>query len=371
MRYVLGVDGGGSKIACLAADERGRLLGYGFGGPVNTNYVPRHEALESLNRAIQAALAEARLQGEQIETLCISAPIEPGVVEEVMDSLRLRHVIRAAEGETPRWAARFWIDGRVGVTVDAGTGSLARGWAADGRESSAGGWGATLGDEGSGYWISLQAMIAVLQAHDGRIENTSLTSAVFEHFGMSDAVDMVFRATLGLVQEESAAQVGVVHDSGGSFGDGEMATGGMRFRARTSHRSLTRCQVASLCPVVAQVAQRGDWKAGEILRGAGYELGRLGVAVVKRLGMEKDEFAVVPFGGVFGCGEPVFRSFRETVLTTAAHARVVRPQFEPMVGSVLLALNDIGVPIDDHILAPIERSSNQFPACRAVNEGSL
>jgi hypothetical protein len=56
----------------------------------------------------------------------------------------------------------------------------------DGREAGAGGWGATLGDEGSGYWISLQAMTAVLQAHDGRIQDTALSDAVLKHF-VSDA----------------------------------------------------------------------------------------------------------------------------------------------------------------------------------------
>ncbi len=369
MRYVLGVDGGGSKTACLAADEQGRLLGYGCGGPVNTNYVPRREAIESLQRAIHTALMEARLCGEQVETLRISAPMEPGAIEEAMEACRIKRVTRAAEGETPRWAARFWMDERVGVTVDAGTGSLARGWAGDGREASAGGWGATLGDEGSGYWISIQAMMAVLQAHDGRIEKTMLTKPVLEHFGMPDVVDMVLRATLGLAQVENAAQVGVVHDAGECSGKEEKTEGGLRFRVRSRQKPLSRYEVAGLCPVVAQVARQGDGKAAEILREAGYELGRLGVAVIKRLGMETDEFAVVPFGGVFRIGEPVLQSFRETISSIAARARVVEPQFEPVVGAALLALNDIGAAIDDHTIAAIARSSIHFPACRAANRG--
>src|SRR5918997_265200 len=35
MTYVLGVDGGGSKTFALVADDRGRLLGFGRGGPSN------------------------------------------------------------------------------------------------------------------------------------------------------------------------------------------------------------------------------------------------------------------------------------------------------------------------------------------------
>jgi hydroxymethylpyrimidine/phosphomethylpyrimidine kinase len=80
--------------------------------------------------------------------------------------------------------------------------------------------------------------------------------------------------------------------------------------------------------------------------------------------MESDEFAVVPFGGVFRAGQLVLRSFRETILAAAPHAKVVKPQFEPMVGAVLLALSKVGMVVDDQIIAAIEQSSTDFPVCR-------
>jgi len=364
MRYVLGVDGGGSKTTCLAADGTGRLLGYGRGGPINTNYVLHQEAVESLKCAINTALEAAGLRGDQIETLCISAPMAPDAIEEVMKECGVRQVTRAAEGETPRWAARFWIDGHIGVTIDAGTGSMARGWSRDGREVGAGGWGATLGDEGRGYWIGTKAMIAILQAYDGRIAETMLTQSVLAHFGMSDVLDMVFQASQGLVRTPGA-EVGVAPDSGAECSNaGEASVGGVFFHKRTRKEPLTRYEVATLCPVVTNVAQQGDGKAIEILEEAGYELGRLGVAIIERLNMESDEFAVVPFGGVFRAGELVLHSFRETILAAAPRAKVVKPRFEPMVGAVLLALSKIGVVIDDQIIETIEQSSIHFPDCR-------
>lgn len=367
MRHVLGIDGGGSKTDCLVADERGQLLGYGRGGPVNTNYVTRQEAVASLAGAMQSALQEAGLAGEYIQAACISAPMAPDAVQEVAERCGIRRVVRAAEGETPRWAARFWIEERVGVTVDAGTGSMARGWSEDGREAGASGWGATLGDEGSGYWISIQAMTAILQAYDGRIPETRLMQPTLEHFGMADVLDMVFRVSQGLVWADDAGQpVRIAPDSGAeSSPAGEGASGGVLLRSHvTAQGPLTRCQVASLCPVVARVARQGDWKAIQILNQAGVELGRAGVAVIQRLGMEKSRFAVVPFGGVFRAGELVLGSFRETIRAVAPQARVVRPRFEPAVGAVLLALHSLGVAIDAHITAAIERSSQRFPACR-------
>jgi N-acetylglucosamine kinase-like BadF-type ATPase len=361
MRYVLGVDGGGSKTACLVADQTGQLLGYGHGGPVNTNYVLRQEAVASLKRAIESAFESAQLRGDQIETLCMSAPMAPDAADEVAQELGIRQINRAAEGETPRWAARFWIDAHIGVTVDAGTGSIARGWARDGRQAGAGGWGATLGDEGSGYWISLQAMTSVLQAYDGRIEETMLTDVVLKHFGMSDVLDMVFQVSQGLVRATAAAQFGILPDSGsGGSGTGGASVGGVFFHKRAHNEPLARHQVATLCPVVVDVARQGDWRAVEILNEAGLELGCLAAAIISRLGMDEDEFVVVPFGGVFRAGELVLRSFEETVTALAPHARIVKPRFEPVVGAVLLALSEIGVVMDDQVIRAIEQTSTRY-----------
>jgi N-acetylglucosamine kinase-like BadF-type ATPase len=365
MRYVLGADGGGSKVVCLVADETGKLLGYGRGGPVNTNYVARQQAIESLMRAVQGALEGAGLGGGQIETLCLSAPVAPDTVTEVAKEWGIGHVTRAAEGETPRWAARFWTDLRIGVTVDAGTGSMARGWSYDGREAGSGGWGSTLGDEGSGHWISMQAMAALLQAHDGRIAETMLTAPVLRHFGMSDVLDMVFQVSQGLVKATDAEN-GVGPDSGFEFSEtANPSVGGSLIHKRTRHGPLARHEVATLCPTVVSVAQQGDWKAIEILEEAGRELGRLGAAIIRRLGMENDEFAVVPFGGVFRAEELVLGSFRATIRVAAPSARVVQPRFEPVVGAALLALSQIGVVIDEPVISAVEQSATSFPACQA------
>jgi len=364
MRYVLGIDGGGSKTACLAADETGRLVGYGWGGPVNTNYVQRDRVLESMSKAINTALEVAGLSAEQIDSVSLSAPIAPDTLDEVVRLCNIKCVTRAAEGETARWAARFWTEEHVGVTVDAGTGSLARGWTTDGREAGSGAWGATLGDEGSGYWISMRAMIAVLQAYDGRIQSTQLSDEVLQHLGVPDVLDMVFMVSQGLVRTTDSDQVGVVPDSVWDFEkEGESPAGGVHFRDRTRNEPLTRDEVATLCPVVVRVAQKGDWKAIEILEEAGRELGRLAVAVIQRLGMQEGQFAVVPFGGVFAAGELILKSFRETVLKVAPHAAIVKPEYQPVVGAVLLALKDIGVPLDKQIIATIEQSAKEFPAC--------
>jgi hypothetical protein len=58
----------------------------------------RQEAVKSLKCAINTALEEAELRGEQIETLCISAPMEPGAVEEMLEKLYVRNAQRLIPG---------------------------------------------------------------------------------------------------------------------------------------------------------------------------------------------------------------------------------------------------------------------------------
>lgn len=362
MRYVVGVDGGGSKVACLVAEETGRLRGYGRAGPVATNYVEHAEAVEALRRGLRDALEAGGLLGTAIDTLSISAPIDPAAVDEAIGDIPVRKVIHAAEGETPRWAAHYWVDGHIGVTVDAGTGSIARGWTPDGQQAGAGGWGATLGDEGSGYWVGLQAMKAILEAQDGRIEETELAQVVFEHFGLRDVWDMVFHASQGMVRPAGGGRaVRVGPDSGAEGG----RSGLVLRKPKEVHSPLLRHEVAGLCPLVVRAAQQGDRAARRILVAAGHELGRLAVATIKRLYMTPESFAVVPFGGVFKAGELVLASFRDTITATAPGARVVLPRYEPVVGAVLLALDDLNVTIDWPVLEAIDQSASRFPGCRA------
>ena len=64
-----------------------------------------------------------------------------------------------------------------GVVVISGTGSIAYGVSHHGVAARAGGWGPTLGDEGSGYWIGRRALAAVMRDADGRGPRTAADAA--------------------------------------------------------------------------------------------------------------------------------------------------------------------------------------------------
>jgi hypothetical protein len=210
------------------------------------------------------------------------------------------------------------------------------------------------------------------------LEQTGLAEPVLKHMGVSQVRELPFRVSGGFITtakmiEAQVARdgVGVMIDSGQITGGAqvgalqkEVSQGGLFFHRADPSEPLTRHEIASLCPVVGAVAQQGDRIALQILHDAVHELGRLAAAVIHRLGMEADEFAIVPFGGVFKAGELILRSFQDTCLAVAPQACIIQPRFEPEVGAVLIALKEIGIAVEDRLTGVIEHSSQLFPLVR-------
>lgn len=74
---------------------------------------------------------------------------------------------------------------RDGIACIAGTGSIAVGVVA-GQEERAGGWGYLLGDEGSGYWVTRQAVRELAERHDAHLPLGPLGATVLEATGCPD-----------------------------------------------------------------------------------------------------------------------------------------------------------------------------------------
>src|SRR5437867_9219076 len=58
MRHVLGIDGGQTSTVAVIADERGRLVGIGRGGPADHIHEPG--GIERIRRSLKDAITEAR-----------------------------------------------------------------------------------------------------------------------------------------------------------------------------------------------------------------------------------------------------------------------------------------------------------------------
>ncbi|HUG50869.1 MAG TPA: BadF/BadG/BcrA/BcrD ATPase family protein [Terrimesophilobacter sp.] len=82
------------------------------------------------------------------------------------------------------------IDNAIAVIV--GTGSIVVGRTGDGESISAGGYGWILGDPGSAPGIVREAMRAVLKARDEGAPFDRLGTALLEHYGVNDDLDLSY-----------------------------------------------------------------------------------------------------------------------------------------------------------------------------------
>jgi N-acetylglucosamine kinase-like BadF-type ATPase len=301
---ILGVDGGGTKtVAWLAPlDDAANtvVLGRGAAGPGNPRAVGFETAQANILVAIEAAFADARLARCTVEAACFGLAgagrgIEQQRISAWAQQQAVAGVVRVVGDAEPILAAAA-SDVR-GVALICGTGSLAWGRNAAGQVARAGGWGYLLGDEGSGYQIARAALIAALQAFDGRGRPTVL-------------LDRLLPA-LGVAAPEELVEI-----------------------VYSPHTSRER--VAGLASVVFDAAAE-DAVALTIIESAAGELAEMVAAVCRRLQLPDGEYALALAGSVI-LNRPRLREHLQTRLNAIGWSTgAIWLVPEPVRGAVALA----------------------------------
>jgi N-acetylglucosamine kinase-like BadF-type ATPase len=205
-----------------------------------------------------------------------------------------------------------------GVVVSAGTSNNCRGWDKNGREGRITGQGPRFGEYGGASEIVNRAVQAVALAWSQRGPETALSQALV--------------------------------DSAGAVNVADLLAGMVRGRYEVS---------ASFAPIVFEVADLGDIVAQEIIHWAGCELGSLAVGVIHQLELEEQEFDVVLSGSLYK-GSPILREVMgQTIHAIAPGARLVRLNAPPVIGGVLLGMEQVG--LDTIGLRPVlVKTTNDF-----------
>lgn len=320
MRYVIGVDAGNSKTFALVAEESGRIVGFGRAGPGNHQTVGLDQAVCEIRKACAEALYKAHA----------SRPVDTGVfglagadlpedfalLERTIRELRLAKSIRV-ENDTVV-ALRAGTSQPWGVVVVCGAGFNAAGIAPDGRKFRLPGLGWISGDWGGGWELAREAVRQVARAWDGRGKPTLLTHLVLRALGVKSVEEMI---------------------------------------SALYHARLEEKRLLDLVPLVFEAASRGDEVAKSILVRLGEEVGLAAGAVIRALGLEHSEVEVVLAGGVFKGNSPdLLETASQIVHGLAPRARLVFPRFAPVVGAVLLALEDLGIPVITKVYDNLERT---------------
>jgi glucosamine kinase len=177
----LGVDGGGTHCRAVLVDSAGRVLGTGAGGPANIRL--REAALAEIMKACGQAFASAGLgEGDRARTHAGFGLA--GAAQEIDRSWLLAqpHAFSSLTVDNDAYAAWFGaFGGADGAILIVGTGSCGLA-VIGGRRINVGGWGADIGDDGSGMAIGRMAIRRALWAMEGMAPMTPLAEEVLAFF---------------------------------------------------------------------------------------------------------------------------------------------------------------------------------------------
>jgi len=304
LKYLIGIDGGGSKTALCAADIN--TASKSDFSPVTTRYAVTSGASwrEFGADGVADKLAQAAkdlTDGGQIAAVAMGLPCYG---ESVEGDIALEREIARAFTDIPvyitndvevGWAGSLALE--PGINIVAGTGSIAFGKDFSGKTARSGGWGEFFGDEGSCYWVGQKALQMFSKQADGRIPKDQLHEIFYREFCESNDFDLI-----------DPIYENYMH---------------------------SRKQVASLQLFAQEAALAGSLSALALYEQAVDELYLLAAAVYHRLDFGKNPFKVSYNGGLFKSGELVLPRFSRKIESLGGE--LTTPRLKPEEGAVLLA----------------------------------
>jgi N-acetylglucosamine kinase-like BadF-type ATPase len=324
-RYVLGIDGGGTKTQSLIADEDGHVCGSGIGGPSNYDDVGTEKAKAGIAKAVRMARQQASLPDAPFASVFLGmagvvSETDRAAIHAIARELRLAADENIDIDHDCRIALAGGLRGRPGIVLIAGTGSSCFGRNAADESWIAGGWGHLISDEGSSYWLGIQAMRCAAATSDGRLHSI-LKELVQDHFQLKEMKDLMHRIYV----------IG-----------------------------MSRSEVASLAPLVIRAAHQEDDVALDLLRQGACDLAQMVSTVADKLHFTGESCELALVGGLFNAGDVVLSPLRVAIQDRLPECRILFAELPPASGAALLALKNLGISLSSTQtvkLRPLESNS--------------
>jgi N-acetylglucosamine kinase-like BadF-type ATPase len=265
-----------------------------------------------LAHAIKTAATQALAQAQLSMELIAGAGLGVAGYDWSSEREPTLHVAREALGtRAPLEAVNDALIGLIagasegwGVGIEAGTGCNCYGRDRHGRIGHVTGSGWRMGEAAGAYQVVDAALHCVSREWSRRGPATALTPAFITLTGARDLEDLLE----GLCERRYSLN-------------------------------------ASAAPLVFQVAAAGDSQARVVIEWAGRELAGLAIGVIRQLGIEALDFELVMVGRLFDGGAMLVEPMCAAVHAAAPHARIVRLDAPPVVGGVLLGMEQLGLHI--------------------------
>lgn len=297
-RLYLGIDGGQSSTKALLADETGKVIGRGRGGPCNHvgSAEGRSRFLSAVGDCLRQAYHEAGLESASLRFASVCLGLSGGAEDKEAYTKELIAADRYKLTHDAEIALLGGTAGKPGIIIIAGTGSIAFGRNAQMQTARAGGWGYIFGDEGGGFDLARQALRRALQYEEGWGPPTTLHKALLEISGAPTANALMHQL----------------------------------------YNQFDRTQIATYAKLVTNAAEQKDKVALEVLKGAADSLSRYVAGVYDQLFKNSETVQIVAVGGVFKSHlllQQLMQNIYSSILCPTGF-----PQLSPAAGALLEAL---------------------------------
>jgi N-acetylglucosamine kinase-like BadF-type ATPase len=305
VKYLIGMDGGGTKTKCIITDLELNSIFETTGGPSNFLMLGNDKVSETILELITECVKNQKINFDDIESIVLGTT--GGGRRSDAESLELS-ILESAKSKNltlkkfrvesdARIALEGAFSGKPGSILIAGTGSIMFGKDANGEIHRVGGFGRFLGDEGSGYRIGQRGLNAVAKDFDGRGNKTLMTEFVLKQFSISSPellITEIYRNNF---------------------------------------------DIASAAPIVLEAAEKNDKEAIKIIESEADEM-ILHISAMKEKLNEKT-FYVSLVGSLLTKENYYSYLFKEKVVKKFSNVVIKEAENPPEIGAVLMAKNNI------------------------------
>lgn len=199
MKYLIGMDGGGTKTKCVLTDFNLNKIYETAGSASNFLVIGTEIVSETILNLINDCASSQKIPIEDIEAIVLGTT--GGGRRNDADLLENQIFADAKQKFTPinkfrvesdaRIALEGSFSGKEGSILIAGTGSIMFGKDEAGVIHRVGGFGRFIGDEGSGYRIGRIGLNAVARYYDGRAKSTKIADLLEQEFSISSSEELI------------------------------------------------------------------------------------------------------------------------------------------------------------------------------------
>ena len=301
MKYLIGMDGGGTKTKCILTDFNLNPIYETGGGASNFLVIGTEKVAVTILELIKDCIDSKNISIDDLQAVVLGTT---GGGRRNDAELLEKQIFAYAEQKSlkinkfkvesdARIALEGAFSGKSGSILIAGTGSIMFGKDNKGEIHRVGGFGRYIGDEGSGYRIGRKGLNAVARYMDGRAKFTKIADLLDQEFSISTSEQLITEV----------------------------------------YRN--NFNIASVAPLVFESAESGDKIAQRILEDEADELLQHITAMKVKLNVEMLKVSLI--GSILTTPNYFSYLFNEKVVRRFADVKIMEAEHSPEFGAALIA----------------------------------